>query len=90
MPRYFFNLRRGTEMIKDEDGGMFSDVEAAYLEAFAAAKDLWPSVLARDEDPTHYAFEVTDEQNHHLFTLAFSEVLDAARKGRKRNPDSEM
>jgi hypothetical protein len=83
-------MRRGKELIADEHGDDLPDVETAYLNAFAAARELWTMTLARRDDPTAYSFEVMDDAGRFLFTLPLSEVLDATRTGRKRLGRSDI
>jgi hypothetical protein len=54
-------------------------VEAAYLEAFRTAQDMWTDLLRHWEDPTRYTFEITDDLGQVIQTLAFSEVLDSTK-----------
>jgi hypothetical protein len=84
IPRFFFHLRRGKELIADEDGDDLPDVETAYLTAFSSARELWAAALVRRDDPAAYTFEVAGENGEFLFTLPLTEVLEAAQKGRKR------
>ena len=77
MGRFYFNFRQGESYSADEEGCKFGTVEEAYLGAVAAAQDIWRELLVQREDPLACAFEVTDDQGNDLFTLPFSEVLDA-------------
>jgi hypothetical protein len=90
MPKFYFHLRRGRELVPDEHGDILADVETAYLHAFAAAKELWTLTLARRDDPTSYCFEVTDEQGRFIFQLPLAEVLESSRKGHKRVTPTEV
>lgn len=77
MGRFYFNFRQGESYSSDDEGSSFTTVEEAYLGAMAAAQDIWRELLVQREDPLACAFEVTDDQGNDLFTLPFSEVLDA-------------
>jgi hypothetical protein len=55
-------------------------VEAAYLEAFAGAQEMWTELLAERSDPTICSFEISDEAGECLMCVPFTEVLDRARK----------
>jgi hypothetical protein len=79
MSLFYFNFRQGPSYSVDDEGCQFTTVEEAYLGAVAAAQDMWRELLIRREDPMMCAFDVSDEQGHELFTLPFSEVLDACR-----------
>lgn len=39
MPRYFFHVRDGATLFKDEEGAEFSDMERVYDEAMRASKE---------------------------------------------------
>jgi Domain of unknown function (DUF6894) len=80
MPHFYLHLRRGRDLIADFEGTELSHVEAAYLEAFKSAQELWTMLLAKREDPTAYALEVTDERGRLDFVLPLAEVLQTARK----------
>src|SRR5258708_4696380 len=79
MGRFYFNFRQGDAYSADDEGCKFATVEEAYLGAVVAARDIWRELMVQRENPLACAFEVTDEQGNELFTLPFSEVLDACR-----------
>jgi uncharacterized protein DUF6894 len=85
MSLFYFNFRQGPSFSIDDEGCQFTSVEDAYLGAVAAAQDMWRELLIRREDPMICAFDVRDEEGHELFTLPFSEVLDACH-GRTATP----
>src|SRR5579864_9257898 len=85
MSLFYFNFRQGPSFSFDDEGCQFANVEDAYLGAVAAAQDMWRELLIRREDPMVCAFDVRDEEGRELFTLPFSEVLDACR-GRMATP----
>src|SRR5262245_37483008 len=87
MPRFYFHLRRGGELIADAEGSELAHVEAAYLEGFKSAQELWTVLLAKREDPTVYAFEVTDERGRLGFVLPLAEILETAQKRRASRRD---
>jgi hypothetical protein len=79
MARFFFNFRQGPYAAIDEVGCEFEGVEEAYLGAMNAAREMWSDLLARREDPLLCSFEVLDRRGNELFSLPFSEVLEACR-----------
>lgn len=79
MPRYFFHFHDGRDTSEDETGLDLPSAEHAYLEAVAAARAMWPELLAERTNPTTCAFEIADAQGSQLFRLAFTELLDACR-----------
>jgi hypothetical protein len=40
MPTYFFDLIKGNELVEDDQGDDFADIEAAKLEGLASAREL--------------------------------------------------
>jgi hypothetical protein len=78
--RCYFNFRQGPLYSVDEEGCEFETVEDAYLAAVTAAQDMWRELLIRREDPRDCAFDVRDAEGNDLFTLPFSEVLEACTK----------
>ena len=79
MPLFYFHLRVGKERYPDDLGVEFSDLDAAYFDAFASAKEMWTELLKDGEDPTTRSFEIADADGKLLLTLPFKEVLEAAQ-----------
>lgn len=77
MTRFFFNFRQDASYAVDDVGCEFKTVEEAYLSAMNAARDMWRDLLFRRENPLGCSFEVTDRSGNNLFSLPFSEVLEA-------------
>jgi hypothetical protein len=90
IPRFFLHLRRDRELIADEHGEELADAEAAYLQAFSAAQELWATALVRRDDPTIYSFEVVDDKGRLLFTLPLPEVLDATIREHRKLGTSDI
>jgi hypothetical protein len=42
MPRYFFDIRDGEELVRDDEGMELPDLEAAFREAARSLADLSP------------------------------------------------
>jgi hypothetical protein len=67
MPRYFFNVRRGQELIVDHDGTELVDEDAALEKALQCAREIVAGkVLAN---------EVIDGEQFEVFNLAGERVL---------------
>ena len=77
MSRFYFNFRQGGTFTSDDTGCEFANVEEAYLAAVRAAQDIWHELLIERENPLECAFEVLDAKGRDLFTLPFSEILEA-------------
>jgi hypothetical protein len=86
MSSYFFNFHDGESLALDDMGLELSSTEHAYLEAVAAARAMWPELLAERRDPRRCAFEVADAHGQVLFRLTFDELLDDCRNALVRPP----
>lgn len=86
MPRFHFHFRQDGRLEEDTIGIEFPTVEAAYLSAFEAARDIWRDLLCERKDPTSCYFEVWDGDNQRLFELPFSEVLDVCKRPTRPPP----
>jgi len=80
MPHYYFHLIVDTERHIDSLGVEFPSLDAAYLDAFEAAREMWSELLKEREDPLTHTFEISDADGQLLLTLPFIEVLEQARK----------
>jgi hypothetical protein len=83
MPRFYFHLRRSRDLVPDHEGAELAHMEAAYLEAFKSAQELWTILLAQRQNPLAHQFEVMDEGGRLVFALPFAEVLDNTQKRRR-------
>lgn len=79
MARFFFDFFDGESRSEDEWGLELAGPEQAYFEAVAAARAMWPELLAARSDPLRCAFEVADERGVQLFRLEFAELLNGYR-----------
>ena len=88
MQRYHLHIRRAGVLVSPDDKGAdFESVEAAYLEAFESAQELWPILLGDRRDPRRYSFEITDSAGVVLMEVPFSELLDSCRDARRSRPE---
>jgi hypothetical protein len=76
--RFYFNLRRGEA--PDDEGAVFASIEDAYLETFKGAQELWPELLRNRQDPSQYAYEITDSDGAALMELPFAEIVECCRR----------
>lgn len=83
-------MRNRHDLARDEDGLEFSDLDAAYLEAFRAARDIWQELLVEGEDPQLYAFEIADDAGQVLIDLPFIEVFGSKRGRSARSAMSAL
>jgi hypothetical protein len=91
MQRYHLHIRQAGVLVSPDDKGAdFESIEAAYLEAFESAQELWPILLGDRRDPRRYSFEITNSAGVVLMEVPFSELLDnchdAQPRGRPKKP----
>ena len=79
MPRYFFHFHDGNVLDHDEDGLEMPDLDAAYLEAFEAAKDMWIEAIRTMHNPSRERFEVADDNGTTLLTVPLNEVMESLK-----------
>jgi hypothetical protein len=61
MPRYFFHIRDGWEVVPDEEGIEFSDRCLAEVEGYDSARDLAFAAETEGRSLAAYSVEVTNE-----------------------------
>jgi len=79
VPRYFFNFRDQSELDPDEDGLELPDLDAAYLEAFEAAREMWGEAIREMRNPSRQQFEISDAAGRILLVVPFMEVLESLK-----------
>ena len=81
MQRFYLNLRRGDLTVApDDEGTDFASIEEAYLETFKGARELWPELLRKRQDPSQYAYDITDSDGAVLMELPFAEIVESCRR----------
>jgi hypothetical protein len=61
MTRYFFHIRNGEELVKDDEGTDLPDVSAARREAALSAQALILEAAPSSEPLDHVAIEIWDD-----------------------------
>jgi hypothetical protein len=64
----------------DDEGAVFASIEEAYLETFKGARELWPELLRNRQDPSQYAYDITDGDGAVLMELPFAEIVECCRR----------
>src|SRR5215203_7475431 len=80
MPRYFFNIRSGTEYLADEDGDECPSLQAAGKRAVVGAKELIAELRSIQRRPEETSFEITDERGRLALRIPFSVVAVSSKK----------
>jgi hypothetical protein len=75
MGRFYFHLRQGDQLIRDDEGLDLPDLAAAQHEAVAAARELLAEAVKRGTPSVPDAFVIADEAGRTLGTLPLAAVL---------------
>jgi hypothetical protein len=75
MHRFYFHIRSGEEVIIDQEGMDLPDVNAARLEALAAARHILADAIKSGKVDTPEAFVIADSNGSELETVPFAVVL---------------
>jgi hypothetical protein len=76
VPRYYFNIREGSELIRDEEGTELPDPEAAHAEALASARDLAMDEIRRHNRVDGRKIEIVSEFGDVIDMIAVREGVD--------------
>lgn len=75
MPRYFFHVREGAELSRDQEGQELPNAEAARREAIAANREILGDKLLHGGSLNHRSIEIADETGHVVDVVTASDVL---------------
>ncbi|CAO4153172.1 DUF6894 family protein [Methylorubrum extorquens] len=75
MPRYYFHIRYGDQVIEDWDGSELPDLAAALQEAKEGARAVLSEKVLKGEVADGQRFEIADETGTVLATLPLKAVL---------------
>jgi hypothetical protein len=88
MPRFFFHVRDGDDLSRDEEGQEFPDVEAARREAVSSNREMLSERILHGGSINHRQIEIADETGHVVEVVSTSEVL--FRHGRLQSYDDDV
>jgi hypothetical protein len=75
MPRYYFHIREGQDLVRDEEGTEASDLEAAKSEARDSARDLAIDGIRNKRPLEGRLVEVADGEGKTLAVIAIRDVV---------------
>jgi hypothetical protein len=75
MPRYFFNIRDGSDLALDEEGIVLDDLSEAREEAILGARDIIIEKVRAGELIDGQEFEITDASGKILRKVPFREAI---------------
>jgi hypothetical protein len=79
MPLFFFHLREGGHVTRDEEGRELPDRRAAHAVAVMSARDIMCGELMLGHVDLTDSIAVEDEKGESVFELPFSEAVEFAR-----------
>lgn len=75
MPRFFFHVRDGADLSRDEEGQEFPDLEAARHEAVNTNREMMSERILHGGSLDQCRIEIADETGHVADVVSASEVL---------------
>jgi hypothetical protein len=88
MPRYYFHVREGGTLHRDEEGQDLPDAEAARKEAISAAREILGDKLLHGGSLNSRAIEIADETGHVVDEINSRDVL--FQNGRLRSYSDDV
>ena len=82
MPRYYRHTRQGDQLIRDNEGIKFADLDAARADALEGIRDILSEAIRRGNDlPLDDAIVITNKAGRELTTIPFIEALPPRLRG---------
>jgi len=81
VPRFYFDVLDGDQVMQDLDGIDFADCEVALSEAVAGARDLVAEGIMRNEDVSGQVFRIRDGNGETVATVPFRNTLPGRLRG---------
>jgi len=75
MPRYFFHVREGQTLNRDEEGQDLPNAEAARHEAVNSIREILSEKLLHGGSLNHRSIEIADETGHVVDEINSRDVL---------------
>ena len=75
MPRYYFHIRDGQDLVQDEEGSEVADLEAAKSEARDSARDLAIDEIRNKRPVDGRKVEIADGDGQTLAVVAVRDVV---------------
>jgi len=81
VPRFYFHLRDGGQLIDDPEGTELADAEHARTEAIKAAREILGAAIRYGIEPASDAIAVVDSQGQQIMVVSLAEVLPKKLSG---------
>lgn len=90
MPTFFFHIRRSEGEIRDSEGSVLPDLEAARREAILSARSILSQEVLQGDLPLHERIDIEDPEGRLLLSVSFLETvnirLNSRTNGRPDRP----
>ncbi|MEY4707018.1 MAG: hypothetical protein RJB58_741 [Pseudomonadota bacterium] len=87
MPHYYFYVREGADLSRDEEGQDLPNVEAARREAISTSREMLGEKLLHGGSLNHRTIEIADETGRVVDVVGANDVLFQAGKLRSYSDD---
>jgi uncharacterized protein DUF6894 len=84
MARYFFHIKDGSRLVRDEEGTDLAGPDHARAHALQSARELCANAIKAGRDLDVDAFVVADEQGQSFAFVPVAEVLPNRLRARTR------
>jgi hypothetical protein len=75
MARYYFHIKDGADLIKDQEGTELATPDAARVQALRSARELWADAIKSGKPLGADALIVADEQGETFTFVPMNEAL---------------
>ena len=75
MPHYYFHVREGADLSRDEEGQDLPNADAARREAINSSREILGEKLLHGGSLNHRTIEIADETGHVVDVVNSSDVL---------------
>ena len=76
MPTFYFHLRKDGELIADDEGIEFQNLDDVREEATAAAREIIAHAASEGRDARDYSFSIADADGQQVMEFHFKDALD--------------
>jgi hypothetical protein len=75
MPRFYFHIKHGADLFKDEEGVNLESITLAHAQALQSVRELLADAIKAGRDPEIDAVVIADEKGQQLTFVPVAEVL---------------
>ena len=71
----FFHIQHDGDVVRDLEGTVVPDLNAARSQALVAAREMWADAIPLERDLSGHSFVLADASGRHHLTVPFIEAL---------------